>query len=328
MKKGIVFCLLALLLTSGCTNPPAGRELREYSETREMIGTFITVTVYAVDERTALQAINASFAEMTRLGDELSHYSKSNRVYELNTIGFMHPVELTPDLAYVLNASLYYSNLSGGAFDVTVQPLLILWERMKLGEPAPTRGEVAGTLAHVGYANLSYNGSHAWFTKPGMNVTFGGIAKGYMVDKGLAVLRELGIEHALINAGGQVGAYGGKIGGAPWIIALRNPRNQSDYITLINMTDGAVATSGDYERYYTPDMKAHHIMNPKTGYSATELMSATVTAKTGLDADALSTSVFVLGPDEGIKLAETLPEVEALVITENKTIKKTSGFAY
>ncbi len=328
MKRRIILCLLALLFISGCTSPPAGREPAEYSETREMIGTFITVTVYAVDEQTALQAINASFAEMTRLGEELSHYSKSNRVYELNTVGYERPVELTPDLAYVLNASLYYSNLSSGAFDVTVQPLLILWERMKQGEPAPTGEEVAGTLAHVGYRYLQFNGSHAWFTKPNMSVTFGGIAKGYMVDKGLAVLRELGIEHALINAGGQVGAFGGKEGDAPWTIALKNPRNQSDYITLINLTDGAIATSGDYERYYTPDMKAHHIMNPKTGYSATELMSATVTAKTGIDADALSTSVFVLGPDEGIKLAEKLTDVEALVITENKTIIKTSEFRF
>jgi thiamine biosynthesis lipoprotein len=293
-----------------------------------MIGTFITVTVYAESEQAAAQAINASFAEMTRLGDELSHYSKTNRVYELNTQGFMNPVELTPDLSYVINASLYYSELSDGAFDVTVQPLVLLWERLKRGEPAPTREEISETLTHIGYASLSYNGSHAWFTRPNMSVTFGGIAKGYMVDKGLAVLCEHGIEHALINAGGQVGALGGKKDGSKWRIALKNPRNSSDYITVIQLKDGSVATSGDYERYYTPDMKAHHIMNPKTGYSATELMSATVVTKTGTDADALSTAVFVLGPDKGIQLAEKLPDTEALVITENKTIKKTNGFTF
>ena len=328
MRNTFAIFFAALIFSGGCLAPSSGGKLKEYSETRELIGTFITVTVYAGGESAASEAINASFAEMTRLGEDLSHYSTTNKVHELNTEGFEHPVLLTPDLAVVLNAFLYYSNLSSGAFDITVNPLVLMWEEMKDTNVYPTEEEIEETKARVGYPYLKISGNSAQFTKPNMSITLGAIAKGYIVDRGLEELKRCGIKHALINAGGQVGVFGGKPDGSPWTIALRNPRNASDYITLINLTDGAVATSGDYERYYTPDMKVHHIMDPHTGYSATSLISATIIAENGTHADALSTTVFVLGPEEGIKLAESLPGVQALVITENKTIIKTKGFRF
>ncbi|MBU0649485.1 FAD:protein FMN transferase [Patescibacteria group bacterium] len=328
MRKAITLALIAVIAAGGCILEEGQTTLSEYSETRTMIGTFITVTVYAQDEQTAVNAINASFTAMEALGEELSHYSKTNRVYELNTRGYEHPVELSPGLACVINASAYYSELSGGGFDVTVQPLVALWEQVEKGEPAPTGDEVYETLGRVGYRNLKANATHAWFTRPNMSVTFGAVAKGYIVDEGLAQLRRYSIDYALINAGGDIAAYGGKPSGIGWSIALRNPRNESEYVTLIELRDGAVATSGDYERYYTPDMKIHHIVNPRTGYSATEVISATVIAESATQADALATAVFVLGPEDGIKLVESLPDTEALLITENKTIIKSSGFAF
>lgn len=325
MRKAIL-AFICVFLVLGCLG--GGGSLKEYSETRNLIGTFISVTVYAPNAESAAEAINASFAEMTRLGGELSHYSKTNKVHELNTKGFDEPVELGPELSFVLNRSLYFSAVSGGAFDVTVQPLVLLWEQMKDTNVSPADAEVKEAKSRTGYENILLSGGTASFARPGMSVTFGGIAKGYIVDAGLGVLRGHGIVHALINAGGDVGAFGGKPGGGSWTLALRNPRNESDYVTLISLRDGAVATSGDYERYFTPDKSVHHIIDPRTGYSAAPVISATVIADSATDADALATTVFVLGPKEGIELAESLQNVEALLITENKTILKTSGFKF
>ncbi|MFH1834778.1 MAG: FAD:protein FMN transferase [Methanobacteriota archaeon] len=325
MEKNIFIPIIVLLLASGCVLNP---QSSEYSETRNLIGTFITVTVYSQDENSALKAINSSFERMSELGDELSHYSKTNQVFQLNSIGFGNLIPVSSDLGIVINKSLQYSELSDGAFDVTVQPLVNLWSRVGSNGSYPKEFEVELLRGFVDYRNLEFNGSHAWFKKYNMSVTFGGIAKGYIVDQGLEVLRSMNVSHALINAGGDIGVYGGKPGGGGWSLALQNPRDKSDYITVIEISDGAVATSGDYERYYTEDKKVHHIIDPRTGYSATELISATIIAPTATDADALSTAVFVLGPEEGLRLVESLDGIEALVITEDKEIKRSSGFRF
>lgn len=324
MKKLFVLTIIAVLAAGGCIKTDDAATLSEYSETKNLIGTFITVTVYAEDDESASKAFNASFTVMGKLGSELSHYSESNRVYDLNTGGFTQPVELTPDLASVIKSSSYFSKVSDGAFDVTVQPLVLLWAKMKDTNTAPSAEEVGETQRLVDYRKLEFNSTHAWFTQEGMSVTFGGIAKGYIVDKGLDELRKQGMRHGLINAGGDIAVYGGKPAGVLWSIALRNPRNDSDYITLIEIADGAVATSGDYERYYTEDKSVHHIIDPRTGHSATSLTSATILAESATQADALATAIFVLGPEDGLKLAESLTGVEAILITENKTILKTN----
>jgi len=325
MEKNTLFTLTVILLASGCI---LDSQPGEYSETRNLIGTFITVTVYSQDENSALKAINASFERMSKLESDLSHYSKTNQIFQLNSIGFGNPIPVSMDLGIVINRSLYFSKLSGGAFDVTVQPLVSLWGRMADNGPRPQDFESDLVRGFVDYRNLEFNGSHAWFKKYNMSVTFGGIAKGYIVDEGLSILRSRNISHAMINAGGDISVYGGKPRGGKWSLALQNPRDKSDYITVIEISDGAVATSGDYERYYTEDKKVHHIIDPRTGYSATELISATIIAPTATDADALATAVFVLGPEEGLSLVESLENTETLIITENRTILKSSGFTF
>jgi len=302
--------------------------MKEYSKTQQLMGTYVTVTVYGRDETKLASSVNKSFAEMKRVADVLSHYSKTNSVHRLNNAGANKPVTLEPELSEVLKKSLHYSNISGGAFDVTVKPLLDLWSQVADTGKMPEDVEVAEAKERVGYNKLVLDEASqtAAFTQDGMAVTLGGIAKGYVADKGIKALKGDGIQHALINAGGDMRAFGGKPGGEPWRIALKNPRNESDHITVIKLADGAVATSGDYERYYTPNKKVHHIVDPRTGYSATGLISVTITAPQAVDADALATTVFVLGPTEGLKLVEQTPDVEALVITENLSIHKSSGF--
>jgi len=314
MKKMIIL-LLALLLITGCTS-----SLNKEEQTKELMGTFVTITTYGGDE----DAIEAAFKEIERLDNLLSNYKNESEVYILNENGEID--DASDELVYALGKSLKYGDLSQGAFDITVQPILDLYTYTfgELGR-APTDDEVKDTLKLVGYEQIYIKNRHVEFTKPGVKITLGGIAKGYIIDRAIKVLEENGIKHALVNAGGDLRAIGNK-GKDNWKIALENPRDKKDYITIIEINNTAACTSGDYERFFDDEKQFHHIVDPRTGYSATELISVTIIAPTALECDALATSVFVLGPEEGMELIESSDGVDGLIITKDKEIFKSSGF--
>lgn len=317
MRRIILFLMLAILF-AGCTS------LKRTEQTKELMGTFVTITVYNEDKETSEKAIEAAFKEMERIENILSNYKNTSEVYLLNQNKEIE--NASNELIYVLGKSLRYGDLSRGAFDITVQPILELYTRsFQELKRAPTDGEVKETLKSVGYENMFIKNRHIEFTKPDMQITLGGIAKGYITDKAIEVLQKQGIEHALVNAGGDMRAIGDK-GRENWQIALQNPRNKNDYIAIVPLNNKAVATSGDYERYFNENKTFHHIVDPRTGYSATELISVTIIADKAVDADALATSVFVLGKEEGLELIESWENVEGLIITSEKEIVKSSGF--
>jgi thiamine biosynthesis lipoprotein len=162
--------------------------------------------------------------------------------------------------------------------------------------------------------------------KPGMKIALGGIAKGYAVDQAVEVLTSEGIASCFVDAGGDGRYVGTKPDGNMWTVGLQNPDKQGDFITVMYLKDMAVATSGNYERYFSDAAKVSHISDPRTGYSVNELISATVIAETTMDADALATTVFVLGEEEGLQLIESLDGVECLIITSDKRILRSEGF--
>ena len=317
MKKILILFLIVVLI-SGCS------ELKKAEKTKELMGTIVKITVYDADEEKAEEAINAAFDEIERIDGLLSNYKNDSEVSILNREGFV--ADVSDDFMVNLKKSLFYADISEGAFDITVQPILDLYtDSFENKKRAPTGEEINKTLKLVGYENIHIKYRNISFLKHGMKITLGGIAKGYAIDKTIEVLVEKGIDHALVDAGGDMRAVGDK-GGEEWMIALENPRNKKDYITIIKLSDRSIATSGDYERYFDPERKFHHIVNPKTGYSATELISVTIIADKAIDADAIATAVFVLGPDEGLQLIEELENVEGLLITANREIVKSSGF--
>jgi thiamine biosynthesis lipoprotein len=163
---------------------------------------------------------------------------------------------------------------------------------------------------------------------PGTKITLGGLAKGYIVDQGLAVLRAAGIQHALINAGGDIGVFGGKPEGK-WEIVLSDPNNPDNHLAHFLLGDGALATSGNYERYFDKEAEVGHIIDPRTGYSSHGSSSATVISPTCVQADCLATATFILGPTEGITLIDSLPDVEALIVDyeEPSQIYTSSGLS-
>ena len=165
------------------------------------------------------------------------------------------------------------------------------------------------------------------YTQPGVRIDLGGIAKGYAVDRSIAILRSLGVEHASVTAGGDTMIMGDRFG-RPWVVGIRHPDDPEKVIARIPMVDAAISTSGDYERYFDEDGKRyHHIINPQTGKSVGEVRSVTIIGPDATTTDGLSTSVFVMGPERGIALIERLGDVDSVIVTSDGKVLYSSGLA-
>lgn len=328
-KVLFAFLLVISILASGCVQSDTGedRELsQEFHQTRSIMDTEVTVTVYASNESEASKAIDDAFNEIYRVDALMSPSKEDSQLNILNTRGEVKNAD--PAFIYVLEQSKYYSDKSGGAFDVTIQPVLDLWRSKFLpGGPQepPTADELNETLKLVNYSEINTENGNVSL-KPGMKVALGGIAKGYAVDKAIESLQENGIENAFVNAGGDGKYIGQKPDGTPWMVGLQNPEKSGQYITSIEARDIAVATSGNYERYFNESARVSHISDPRTGYPSAGIISSTVIARNAIDADAFATAVFVMGEEEGLEMIENLDGVECLIITEDRRLVYSSGF--
>ena len=295
--------------------------MSEFQVRREMMDTWVTISVYDRNPKKAETAINAAFSRIAQVDHEASIFEPKAGAYRLNEQGRLD--NPSNDLWQIISESIADYKLTGGVFDITVEPLLDLWRYKKGAEkqfweldPTTQQQAISQAMTLLGADRIEMITSphRAIVLQPGMKITLGGIAKGYAVDKGLETLRQQGIQHALINAGGDIGAFGGKPNGAKWELALRNPKDKNSSVVTFAISDGAIATSGQYERFFDPTAKVGHIMDPRTGYSSHASSSSSVIAPTCVQADALATAVFVLGPVDGINLVNTIPGVEALII--------------
>jgi thiamine biosynthesis lipoprotein len=315
-----ILLIMAILITGTTVN--ADSSIQKLSRSEELMDTFFTITVYSDKPETAETAIAEAFGNIKKIESELSVYSEDSELARLNRNKMLEsPSE---DLKINIGRSLYYSNLSDGAFDITVLPILDLYARSFIEtNSAPSGEEINKELKKVDYKRVIIKEKEIKIGDD-QSITLGGIAKGYAVEKAIEILKRHNITMALVDASGNMRALGKKPEGV-WNVAMEDPRDMNNYITIIPMDNNAVSTSGDYERYFDDKMKYHHIINPKTGYSATELISVTIVTDNAFDADALSTAVFVLGKEKGMKLIESLPGVEGLIITREKEILRSSG---
>ena len=336
MKKLLPFVLVIALAIVFSINrfffpsPPV-----EFQDRREMMDTLVTITVYAPDEETAKTAIDAAFNRMSEIEQIASIYDSNSEAFHLNLQGQLD--NPSPELWEIITTAKEYYELTKGTFDITVEPLLELWrykpdsqEQFWELDPSEQQEIIANTLPLIGAdkIRLSTMPHYSVSLEPGMKITLGGLAKGYIVDQGLAALRDAGIQHALINAGGDIGVFGGKPTGK-WEIVLRDPNDSDNYLARFLLSDGALATSGNYERHFDKEAEVGHIMDPRTGYSSHGSSSATVISPTCVQADCLATATFVLGPTEGITLVDSLPYVEALIVDyeEPSRIYKSNGLS-
>jgi thiamine biosynthesis lipoprotein len=290
------------------------RKLYKVTRTRLAMGTFAAVTVMHPSKDEADDVIAKAFHEMDRASRLLNRYDSGSAIGVLNGDG--HLSDAPKEVSEVLARAMRFHGLTGGAFDVTVKPLVDLYkEHFAEYGKAPSEAQVAKVLDLVDGDALHMERNHIRLGKEGMGVTLDGIAKGYVIDCGAEVLRRHGIKHGLINAGGDIRAIGGKDAATPWRVAVQSPEKDGSYADVITMVDGAIATSGNYEVYFDKEKLYHHIVSPDSGRSPLKSSSVTVLASNVMDADALSTSVFVLEPVAGKRLIEKMPNTECLILT-------------
>jgi len=291
---------------------------------KSMILMGTSVTMYAVHPEPAYpqKVIEEAFDEFKRIEKIMSIYDDGSEVFKLNKQGFLN--NASEDLIYVLKEAEKISRLTRGVYDVSVLPLMeYLEERFR--EDGSADEKLSDIVELVDYSSISVSGDTVRFLKKGMKIVLNSIAKGYAVDLASDILRRYNIRHGMINAGGDIRTIGGKTEQEPWKIAIRDPFNKDKHVCILKLFNGSVATSGVYE-YETIRGSHLHIVNPlkKTGES--RVVSATVIADKCIVADALATSLCAIEPIEGIQLIEQLDDIEAMLITDEKSILKTSRF--
>jgi thiamine biosynthesis lipoprotein len=218
----------------------------------------------------------------------------------------------------VLQASVHYNTISSGAFDITVLPILTLIQQsFALTSQPPSEEEVDRIQAVVGSHHLKISDRSVSLARPGMAITLDSIAKGFIVDRILAILRGQGIRHALVNAGGDIAVLGGKGDERPWRIAIQDPRRQGDPLDVLSLYSGAVATSGSYEVFFDREKLYHHLISPGKSLSMKDNASVSVQAASVMEADALATAVFVMEPNQGTRFLSSHPTIEGLIINRD-----------
>ncbi len=305
--------LIGLILITGCAKKPT-----EVYDARVMLGTVVEIKIVDADPQKARQALSAAFNEISRIEKLMSHFDRDSVLSQLNKRGYSTNQELS---ALILQA-VEISRISDGGFDVTVGPLMNLWDFKAKVPRVPTIQQIRQALANIGYKKIDFDSNkNRIMIKKGIDIDLGGIAKGYATDKAVAILQKEGIGTALVNAGGDIRA----IGDREWHIGLKNPRGK-DILASIIVKNRAVVTSGDYERYFIKGgRRYHHILDPHTGYPAEQCQSVTVIAPSASAAVALAKGIFVAGPAKGLAIASSQPQTETIIIDTQGRLHVSTG---
>lgn len=328
----IYFSIFLLLITflGGCGFLTKNKEIEPISETAFLMGTMAKITIY--DEVEDKQIFQRVFDRISEIEDKMTinEETGSSEVIQLNDYAGNSYAKLSPDTFYVLEKGKYFSELSKGKFDITIGPLVKLWNIGTENAAVPEVIEIEEKLSLINHENLllDKDNSRAKLSAPGMIVDLGGIAKGYAADEAAKILKEAGIEHAIINLGGNILTLNTKPDGTFYRLGLQDPTEpRGDYMGIVLLNNQALVSSGTYERFFEVEGKRyHHILNPQTGYPEdNSIMSISIITKQSIDADGLSTTIFLLGLEEGMKMIESLPSTEAIFITSDKKVFSSSG---
>lgn len=315
---------ISILAAAGATfalGLPALKKYHQVSRSRLVMGTIVNLTLISPDRAGAEAAAEACLAEMASLEKILSRHLPESQLSSLNLHGSLENPH--PALRDLITQSRQLSELSSGAFDITVKPLQDLYQS-EGGTPSPD--QIQDVLQLIGYQHLLLEGGLAYYAHPGMAVTLDGIAKGYIVDAGVDLLKVAGFKDVLVEAGGDLTASGSKSSNSPWTIGLQDPRKAiGEILTRVALRDRSLATSGDYLQSYTLDQSSHHILDPRTGFSPPDFSSVSVSAPSASLADGLATALMVMG-QEGLELIDSLSDCEAFTISKDGCIKRTTGF--
>ncbi len=307
--------LLASFLFTGCTDP------KPYRESRFMMGTLVDLVLYTQPDAGA-KAAGRAFEGMLRIEWVARSSEEGSPLFEIRQ---GRGARIEGDLSRILDTAVNVSRAASGAFDPTLGALVHLWGFGREDPTLPEPGEIKQALEQAGLDRVSAGnccpeGVAVW-------LDLGGVAKGYAVDEAVRSLRESGVRAGIVNAGGDLRSFGKRPGRGYWKIGVQDPNSPQELAGILEIREAAVATSGDYQRYFEKNgTRYHHILNPATGYPAQSgLRGTTVVAPDCATADALATAAFVLGPDKGLALLEGWNGAEGVLITDDGTVLTTSG---
>ena len=290
--------------------------LVEVGETRLLMGTIVHFTLVGENRTAAARAIAATLDRMAGLESILSHHRAESQLSRLNATGQLDDAD--PALIDLLATAQKISQQSDGAFDVTVKPLVDLYQRYHGMDLLPPSTAIEQALARVDYTGIHVDGNRVSLAQSGMGVTLDGIAKGFIVDAGVEVLRSNGFGNVLVEAGGDLSAMGSDASAQPWRIGVQAPRaRQNGLLAKFDLADRAAATSGDYIQPFSADLRHHHIIDPRTGYSSPELASVTVMAPSAVQADGWATALAVAGVDRSRQILAKLTGLSAYLVTKD-----------
>lgn len=292
-----------------------------------LMGTDVHILVLTEDRDGAERAIDEALAEIRRIEDLMTDWRDDSPLSAINLAAGAAPVKTSREIVDLLLESVRASDLTGGKFDVTYAGAGRLWDFAAPNPSLPDPEAVRAGAARVDYRRMRIDAEAltVFLPEAGMRIGLGGIAKGYAVDRAARILRDRGFRDFAVKAGGDM-IVRGRREGRLWWVGVRHPRRRGENVAILPVSNVAISTSGDYERFFEIDGKRYcHILDPDTGYPVDHCQGVTILAKTSTWADALSTGVFVLGPERGMDLIESLPDVEGMILDALGEIHVSSG---
>ena len=332
--KRIIFILIIVILLLNCSQ-------NETSRSEFVLGTVCTITLYENGKQKVYKEI---FDRLREIENRMSVNISGSDVDKINKNAGIAPVMVSDEVFALIERAVYFSQISNGAFDITVGPLVSLWDIDGDNPKVPLQEEIDNVLQLINWRNIDMDkpGKTVFLKKPGMAIDLGAIAKGYAADQTGEIIRKAGIPRAIIDLGGNILAIGVKKDKTPWKIGIQNPLDsRGEYIGIVQVPEKTIVTSGVYERFFKAkwDLESgkyilvntnndegdlrhfHHLFSPVTGFPADNgLLSVTVVADISMDADALSTAIFIMGYDKGRKLIESLNGTAGIFVFDNKNV--------
>lgn len=304
-----------------CVNFTFSQEI--FKRTLKLMGSRFEITVVAKDSTEANNYIDLAVAEITRIEKLISSWDPTSQTSEINRNAGIKPVKVDEELYNLIGRSVEISKLTDGAFDISFASMDKIWKFDGSMTQMPSKEAIKQSVSKVGYQNIILDPENltVFLKLEGMKIGFGAIGKGYAADKAKKLLIEKGVSGGIINASGDMNTWGTQPDGEFWKVAITNPMDKNKAFALLPLNENAVVTSGNYEKYVTfNNIRYTHIIDPRTGYPATGIISATVFAPKAEIADALATSIFVMGKDVGIDFINQLPKIECIIIDEKGEI--------
>ncbi|OQX83846.1 hypothetical protein B6D60_09970 [candidate division KSB1 bacterium 4484_87] len=324
MKK-LAASLLIVLVFAQCQK---SEKLHPVSQTRILMDTIVQIVLYQsgkTDEQLQ-KIINQAFKRMEQIDSLTNNYSDSSQISFINKNASLHSVVVDSSLMSILRLGKKMSHTTNGDFDMTIGAIKDLWQFQSEHPHVPDSNSIKYNLKFINYNLVELDDKEIKFKKSGVNLDLGGIAKGYAIDEAIRIIKQAGVSDAMVNAGGDLRAICSDLTRGKRNIWVQHPRMHGKFVGHFQLDEASVATSGDYERYFFQDsVRYHHILDPKTGYPARKCVSVTVVTKYAMEADALATAIFVMGPERGMVFVNNLPDVQALIIYQQNNKLKAVG---